>query len=171
MQERTEAQLIGSRHGHAADGIYYLLRDADMHGGTNVRLAFDRHEASEQRDKTGCDREAQTESAALTRSAGICLVEAVIDFLELVIGHALAGIRYLDAEVDAVIVRLGRDPNIDTAFGSVLKAVRNESPQDLLDLGDVRIHDCGDGRVNVDDELDILGFVVLQVGDEIVEHR
>ena len=64
----------------------------------------------------------------------------------------------------------GRDPDIHTAFLGVFKTVGNKRFKYLLELCDIGVHDCGDRRVNIDDKLDILGFILLDIGNEVVKN-
>ena len=64
----------------------------------------------------------------------------------------------------------GGDPHIYAALLGVLKTVCDKSLEDLLELCHVGIHYRGNGRIYVDDELDVLGFILLNVGYEIVKN-
>ena len=63
-----------------------------------------------------------------------------------------------------------RDPHINAALLGVLEAVCDKGFEDLLDLGYVGIHDGGDRGIDVDYELDVLGFVMSEIGNEVVQH-
>ena len=64
----------------------------------------------------------------------------------------------------------GGDPHIHAAFLRVFEAVCDESFKDLLELCHVSVHDCGNRRINVDDKLDLLRFILLDIGYEIMKN-
>ena len=63
------------------------------------------------------------------------------------------------------------DTDIHAAFLGVLKSVGNKRLKDLFDLGHIGIHYRRDRRIHIDDELDILGLILLYVGNDIVKDR
>ena len=65
----------------------------------------------------------------------------------------------------------GRDPYINAALLGVLETVGDKGFEDLFDLRDVGIHDGGDRGIDVYYELNVLGFVMPEIGNEVVENR
>ena len=142
-----------------------------MHRCSFFFFTADGHETAEKSDESRHDRKAQAEAATHSGTPGIRLIESVEDFLELIFRHTDTGVRDLDTEVYAVALLLAYDTDIYTAALRIFQSVSDQRAEDLLQFGNIRIHDRRDRRIDIDDQLHFLRLDRTQFRHKIVKHR
>ena len=91
--------------------------------------------------------------------------------LDLKIAHSDTGIPDLKEKVDTVLAGNGVYPYIHTALFGVFETVAYQMEQDLADLLTVTAKLCGNGRIEVDDEIEVILIHMGKLGKKVVNNR